>query len=261
MPYTLGSVPYLNAKPLVRWFEEVPGSVSVVYGVPSRLPGLLESGKVQAILVSSIEALRRPDLSIADDVAICSVQEVLSVRLFSKKPIAEIRRLALDASSMTSNALARIVLARRYGVEPECSSQPPDLDSMLRDHDAALLIGDNGMKAEVGDLVAIDLGAEWRAMTDLPFVWALWVGEPALGGELGDLLRGARRYGEANLERFAEEEATSVGLPAQFCRHYLTNVMSYRFGTDERKGLEAFRNEAEALGLLDAPRSLDLVTG
>lgn len=146
MPYTLGSVPYLNAKPLVRWFEEVPGSVSVVYGVPSRLPGLLESGKVQAILVSSIEALRRPDLSIADDVAICSVQEVLSVRLFSKKPIAEIRRLALDASSMTSNALARIVLARRYGVEPECSSQPPDLDSMLRDHDAALLIGDNGMR-------------------------------------------------------------------------------------------------------------------
>jgi len=252
VPYTLGSVPYLNAKPLVRWFEEVPGSVSVVYDVPSRLPRLLEEGEVQAILVSSIEALRRPDLSIADDVAICSEAEVLSVRLFSKNPIAEIRRLALDASSMTSNALARIVLARRYGVEPEYSAEPPELSSMLREHDAALLIGDKGMKAEAGEFVTLDLGAEWRAMTDLPFVWALWVGEPELAGELGELLREARRYGEANLERIAREEAPTVGLPEETCRHYLSEVMSYRFGPAEREGFDRFRQEAEALGLLGA---------
>ena len=253
MGYTVGSVPYPNAKPLVRMFEEneVETAVRVRYDVPSRLPGLLAAGEVQAILVSSIEALRRPDLSIADDVAICSRREVMSVRLFSKEPFDEIRTLALDASSMTSNALARIVLARRYGVEPDCRAMPPDLDSMLTTRDAALLIGDNGMRAEPGALRVLDLGAEWHALTGLPFVWALWVGEPALEGDLGEQLRQARRHGEARIEQIAREEAPRVEMDFGVCHHYLANVMSYRFGAPERESLEAFRREAERLGLLE----------
>ena len=61
MTYTVGSVPYLNAKPLVRMFEELgdDSPVKVIYDVPSRLPKLLEEGTVQAIMVSSIEALKQ----------------------------------------------------------------------------------------------------------------------------------------------------------------------------------------------------------
>ena len=147
--YRVGSVPYLNAKPLVRQFEDLGASspVSVVYDVPSQLPALLEAGEVQAILVSSIEALRHPDLHFADGVSICSQREVFSVRLFSKVPFGEIRRLALDASSMTSNALAQILLDQRFGVRPATTTLPPDLDLMLAECDAGILIGDNGMRA------------------------------------------------------------------------------------------------------------------
>src|SRR5471032_1724555 len=106
MKYTVGSVPYLNAKPLVRafevWGEESP--VNVIYEVPSKLPALLAAGEVQAIMVSSIEAFRHPGSRIAEGVCIGSQREVMSVRLFSKVPPRMIETLALDQSSMTSNA-------------------------------------------------------------------------------------------------------------------------------------------------------------
>lgn len=258
MSYTVGSVPYLNAKPLVRLFEERESPVRVVYDVPSRLPPLLAGGEAQAILVSSIESLRHPRLFVADDVAIASRGEVMSVRLFSRKPFDQIRRLALDASSMTSNALARIILRRCFGAEPECSPQAPNLDAMLQSHDAALLIGDNGMQAAAGGLEALDLGAAWRKLTGLPFVWALWVGDSALSGDLGDHLREARSHGEANLDRIAREESAGLGLEEDTCVHYLTRVMTYRFGPEERAGLDRFRDEARALGLLEPTPALSV---
>jgi predicted solute-binding protein len=60
--YVVGCVPYVNAKPLVTFFERLgdQSPVRVLYDVPSRLPALLDSGAAQAALVSSFEALRTP---------------------------------------------------------------------------------------------------------------------------------------------------------------------------------------------------------
>ena len=147
----------------------------------SLLPSMLDSGQADAIMVSSIHALVNPGSRVAACLSIGSQDEVLSVRLFSKVPIRQIKSLATDLSSMTSNALARIVLAEQYGVHPVSAPQPPSLDAMLRDHDACLMIGDNGMAAEANGLALLDLGREWRELTGLPFVWALWVGRRATG--------------------------------------------------------------------------------
>jgi len=135
MKYTVGSVPYLNAKPLVRMFEEMgeDSPVNVIYDVPSKLPQLLANGTVQAIMVSSIEALRNPGKRIAQGICIGTQKEVLSVRIFSKVPPKKIESLALDQSSMTSNALARIILKERYGAAPEVYPLAPSLSEMLAD--------------------------------------------------------------------------------------------------------------------------------
>lgn len=258
MKYRVGSVPYLNAKPLVRQFEDLGDAspVSVVYDVPSRLPALLEAGEVQAILVSSIEALRQPDLHFADGVSICSQKEVFSVRLFSKVPFAEIRRLALDASSMTSNALAQILLDQRFGVRPATTTLHPDLNTMLAECDAGILIGDNGMRATSNGLHVLDLGLEWNTWTGLPFVWALWVGRDEVLGPLGDHLRAAKEYGEARLDVIARDAAQEAGLQVELCEHYLLNIMSYNLGPRERAGFERYREELLQLGLLEAPKAL-----
>ena len=67
--FAVGSVPFVNARPLVAWFESLGSNspVNVVYDVPSNLPLLLDSGDVQAVLVSSYDALSTPNRTIAED--------------------------------------------------------------------------------------------------------------------------------------------------------------------------------------------------
>jgi chorismate dehydratase len=192
--YTVGSVPYVNARPLVRFFEEEAGRlpVTVVYDVPSKLPALLESGQADAVLVSSIDSLLSPDRRMAAGIGIASNGPVLSVRLFSRKPFDEIGSLALDQSSLTSNSLAKIILLERFGVTPIATPQPPDLEKMLQAHDACVLIGDIGMRAEGTGLHVLDLGEEWSRLTGLPFVWAVWLGNERLDTKLSQYLRIAR---------------------------------------------------------------------
>jgi chorismate dehydratase len=141
MKFKVGSVPYLNAKPLVRAFEVwgAESPVDVVYDVPSRLPELLASGEVQAIMVSSIESICHPGKRVAGGVCVGTQKEVLSVRVFSKVPPRKIQTLALDQSSMTSNALAQIILLQTYGAIPAVEPQPPNLNKMLATHDARRL--------------------------------------------------------------------------------------------------------------------------
>ena len=172
--FRVGCVPYVNARPLVACFDQPNEFVEVVYDVPSRLPALLDSGEVDAILVSSIEYLRRDDLVIAADVGIMSNGPVASVRMLSKVPLEEIQTLALDESSMTSNMLAQIILAER-GVRPALVTMEPDQAAMLAACDACVLIGDKGLEADGTGLVDVDLGADWTEMTGESFTWAVWL--------------------------------------------------------------------------------------
>ena len=191
--FRVGCVPYVNARPLVAAFDQPNEFVEVVYDVPSRLPALLDSGEVDAILVSSIELLRRDDLLPVSEVGIMSYGPVRSVRMLSKVPLKEIKTLALDQSSLTSNVLAQIILAEQ-GVFPKTETLSPDASDMLAHHDACVLIGDKGFEADGTGLVDIDLGEAWTSMTGLPFVWALWLGksvQPLNFTLLSALLHGA----------------------------------------------------------------------
>ena len=174
--FRVGCVPYVNARPLVAAFDQPNEFVDVVYDVPSRLPALLDSGEVDAILVSSIELLRRDDLLPVAEVGIMSYGPVRSVRMLSKVPLAEIKTLALDKSSLTSNILAQIILAEQ-GVFPATETADPDPTEMLKNHDACVVIGDIGFEAYGTGLVDIDLGQAWTDMTGMPFVWAMWLGK------------------------------------------------------------------------------------
>lgn len=249
--YTVGCVPYLNAKPLVRRFRDLGdrSPVHVVYDVPSRLPALLQDGLVQAILVSSIEALRTP-FRVADGVAIASRGEVRSVRLFSKVPFADIDTLALDPSSMTTNALAQIVLADAYDAKPAVKTFASDLDTMLRQCDAGILIGDAGMRQSSNGLHVLDLGQAWSDLTGLPFVWAVWLGGESLTPELAGLLRHAARWGRQHLEEIVPGAAEETGFSLAEARTYLAEVMDYDLGPEHKAGLAEFGRRLMARRLL-----------
>jgi chorismate dehydratase len=252
-PLRIGSVPYLNGKPLIAWFDSADCDVDarLIYDVPSALAPMLRAGELDVAMVSSFEALRAPGLRIVPDVSISADGLVKSVRLFSRVPYGEIRTVAMDASSLTSVALSRIVLADAFGAKPRCVPHPPDLEAMLTACDAALLIGELRL-FETPARFVLDLGEAGKALTGLPFVYAAWLApeEPARP-ELDEALLRARLWGEARLEELSVEWAARMALPLPAVQDYFHNVMRYDLDAPKRTALAEFRRRSAAHGICD----------
>jgi chorismate dehydratase len=130
--------------------------------VPSQCAALLHRGEVDVGLIPSIEYLRGR-YAIVPDIAIASRGPVSSVMLYTTRPMAEVRSIALDTSSRTSVALTRILCAREFRIQPMFEAHGPDLESMLVRNDAALIIGDQALFAD-----ASQAAVHSRQLTALP---------------------------------------------------------------------------------------------
>jgi chorismate dehydratase len=254
----VGAVEYLNTAPLIYNFREFAPEADLMLDVPSRLADRLAEGRLDVALIPSIEFFQNPGYSIVSDACIGCRGPVMSVKLFSRKTAAEIRRLALDEGSRTSAALVRILLKERFGLSPEL--EPLPIGASLEDTsaDAVLLIGDRAINSPPGRFAEVwDLGDEWWRWAKLPFVFAMWVARP--GFEPGTLERAFRRSrdaGIAHLEEIAKREAAGKGLTVPQCLAYLRDNLYFYLGPRERRGLALFYERTVEMGL--APAGVDL---
>lgn len=248
----VSAVSFLNARPLVHGLEALTDLFAVSYDLPSTCAQRLHAGDVDLGLVPAIEYLRG-DYRLVPEMAIGSDGPVLSVALFTRRPIAAVRTLALDDSSRTSVALTRILCARRWGIAPDLRPHAPDLAGMLDACDAALLIGDPAFDADPAALGAekIDLGEAWRQLTGLPFVYAAWTGRPGvLEPAHLEALRRVRDAGLAARDAIAGDYAAATGRSPAAVASYLRDNLSYTFGPRERAGLERFFALAVEAGIV-----------
>jgi len=248
----VGAVSYLNSRPLVHGLGDRPDLFSVRTDIPSACAALLHEGAIDVGLIPSVEYLQRPDYHIVPGVAVASRGPVASVALFTTRPIHAVRSIALDTSSRTSAALVRVLCARWFHIDPAWHAAAPDLDVMTRQCDAALMIGDPALFAEfeAKGLEKIDLGAEWTAMTGLPFVWACWVGAPdVVSRDAVRALQTARDAGVASLADIARDFAGPDDQKAARVHAYLRDNIRYGLGAEELTGLRRFYDEAGALGI------------
>jgi chorismate dehydratase len=146
----LGAVGYLNARPHVFGLERMP-RFDLRFDVPSQCAALLHDAEIDVGLIPSIEYLHG-SYAIVPDVAIASRGPVSSVMLYTTRPLAEVRSIALDTSSRTSVALTRILCAREFHIQPRFEPHSPDLESMLAHNDAALIIGDQALFTDTSRL-------------------------------------------------------------------------------------------------------------
>jgi len=254
-PIRLGAVNYLNARPLVYGLDKWPDLFALRFDPPSRCAELLHEDLIDVGIIPAIEYCRGPEYRIVPGMAIISARTVASVALFTKKPLEQVRTIAADTSSRTSNVLLRILCADRFGIAPEFRPMPPDPDAMLGACDAALIIGDPALFLDptAKGVEKIDLGEQWTDMTGLPFVWAFWAGRPGvLPPEAVSALRAARDAGVAA----SDEVATSYCGPAlaALCRAYLRDNIQYVLGDREIAGLRKFYDLASGHPLIDVPR-------
>jgi len=241
----VGAVSYLNAKPLYYGLEAHEPAVHLDIDLPSRLAARLGRGDLDVALIPSVEYFRgvAEGYEVLPGFAIAARGPVRSVKLFSRVPLGQIRRLALDEGSRTSQALTRVWL-------------DAELESTA---DAVLVIGDRAMKVPDAPFCeVVDLAEAWQTMTGLPFVFALWVVRPGVDlGDLPGLLDRCRADGLAHADALAATYGPKLGLDVDVCFDYLTQVLSYDLGEPELAGLRLFGRMAADLGL--APRGAELV--
>jgi chorismate dehydratase len=252
----VGIVNFVNARPLARGLERDPSGLELVYLPPARVADELAAGRIDVGLLPSIELARIPGLAVLPGCAIAATHEVRSVLLVSRVPVAEIRTLALDENSRTSAALVRLLLAARYGIEPELRAAAPRVEEMLATSDAALVIGDPALRVDRERHVVLDLAGEWLELTGLPFVFAVWAARAELATlEFASRFERSLELGLSELEAIVEETAVASGLTPAVLRDYYTRNLRFRLGDAERRGLAEFLRRAEAAGL--APSGLD----
>jgi chorismate dehydratase len=251
----IGCVKYLNARPLIRgWLGAVD------FDHPAALCRKLSSGKLDIALVSSIEYLRRPEYRIVDGVSVSADGPVYSVVVAHTGELSRVREIRIDPSSETSVALLRCLLVE-CGMKArvvEGEAPPPAGPRALvppRPSKAQLLIGDQAIqfrqkhpKARVWDLAE-----EWKNVTDLPFVFALWLARPevANAGEIAERLRALRRE---NLRRINEVITEQSEFDPDFCAHYFRDNLRFDFGDREKTGLREFHRACLACRLDVAPK-------
>jgi len=249
----VGTVPYLVGRPLDCELEREPG-FEVSRRVPADLVRALRKGELDVALVSSIELFREAGYRYVDHVAVSGEGTVASVQVFLRKPIEEVRSVALDPASQAAATLTRILLGGapnpRTFVEVAPGSDPAAARA-----DAWLEIGDAALKRALsaGAPPTFNPSKEWSRRTGLPFAFAVWIVRPdvALSRTQLDAFARARRRGASRIEALAEEASGAWSLPLADCRRYLEKECLYEPGAKLRPALLAFRDAAAALGLCD----------
>ena len=190
-----------------------------------------------------------------------------SVLLVSRVPMERLDKqpLLLTSDSETSVALIKILLSR-LGIEPvyvrgkvpegkngNCGF-PPDFAAFLIIGDSALLLREKGSFPFI-----YDLGEEWKKMTGLPFVFALWI----VRQEIFDLDRdrvfqvwqalcASRDYSLTHPEEFIDSVRTPAELSKTVCLRYIQNLR-YELSSPYQEGLKKYYHLLYQMGEIPQP--------
>lgn len=231
---------------------------------------MLATGQCEIALIPVIEYQRIPDLKIIPEIAVASKSRVRSVLIASRQPLEKIRRITLDTSSRTSQSLVKILFARRFGVQPVFTERTPDAvsnyENMLESSDAALVIGDPAMRLAISanqlGVKIFDLAEEWRALTGLPFVFAVWAVRNDAAYDpvaLTDDFLTAKHEGLQMREQIASQYSGELNMPLDDLHEYLRENVNYDLDEENILGLSRYFDLAYECGLIPPPRQIEFL--
>ncbi|CAL9456763.1 Chorismate dehydratase [Streptomyces sp. enrichment culture] len=252
----VGHIQFLNCLPLY-WGLARTGTLldlELTKDTPEKLSEQLVQGDLDIGPVTLVEFLKHADRLVAfPDIAVGCDGPVMSCVIVSQVPLERLdgARVALGSTSRTSVRLARLLLEERFGVRPDYYSCPPDLGLMMREAEAAVLIGDAALRANMIDgprygLDVHDLGALWKEWTGLPFVFAVWAArrdyaqrEPVVARKVHEAFLASRDLSLEEVDKVAEQAARWEAFDEQTLARYFT-TLDFRFGAPQLEAVAEF---------------------
>lgn len=214
----------------------------LTHEAPARCAHLLALGEVDAALVPAIEYQRIPEIAVVRGVCVGSRSRVRSVVLATKNlELKDVRTVALDTSSRTSVALIRVIFREFIGFEPEWKPAEANLHAMLRESDAALIIGDPAMVFSREGLCVYDLAALWRDHTGLGFVFAMWMARQHSVERVGAIdFAGGRDEGLEHVQEIVALYEKKLKLTSEELSTYLLENICFKLDEEMLAGLNLF---------------------
>lgn len=268
----VGHIQFLNCLPLYYGLVKNHAllDIELIKGTPTVLNDLLIKGVLDISPISSIEYARHCDsLVLFPDFTVSSDGEVKSILLISRFPIEELsgKKIALTNTSATSHVLLKLILGHAYAVNPEYLIAHHNVNRMLTDADAALLIGDIALKYSVDtkDFFLYDLGIEWKKLTGKKMVYAVWAvnrrfdkTQSALSRYVFEIIKKSMDYSTKHLQEIAEYAARWEPFSPTFLKEYFKSLR-FNFGEDYQEGLLLFYKMATENGSLQTIPELEFI--
>ncbi|KFG00696.1 menaquinone biosynthetic enzyme MqnA/MqnD family protein [Streptomyces europaeiscabiei] len=272
----VGHIQFLNCLPLY-WGLARTGTLldfELTKDTPEKLSEQLVRGDLDIGPITLVEFLRNADDLVAfPDIAVGCDGPVMSCVLVSQVPLERLdgARVALGSTSRTSVRLAQLLLAESVGVQPSYYTCPPDLPLMMREAEAAVLIGDAALRANLLDgpnygLEVHDLGAMWKAWTGLPFVFAVWAArrdylerEPEVTRKVHEAFLASRDLSLTEVTKVAEQAARWEAFDEQVLERYFT-TLDFRFGGPQLSAVAEFARRVGPTTGFPADVKVDLLS-
>ena len=260
----IGEIKFTNVWPIFYYFstEHLHCSVEWVTEVPTELNRKMREGEIDIGPISSFayganfeEYMLFPDLSVS------ARDQVNSILLFHREPLEEIasKTIALPTTSATSVNLLKIILGKFYQGNPQYFYEKPDLQHMMGQADAALLIGDDAIKAKWTnqEYRVTDLAAEWKKWTNKGMTFAVWAIRkqsverfPEQMQEIYNTFLRSKEQALLHPEPLIQKACSSIGGTSDYWSHYFSELV-YDFGPEQMEGLELYFKYAWELGLVE----------
>ena len=284
----IGIVRFLNARPLdyaIRRLSlagstihlassESPQRIEIIEEDPSRLCDLLLQGKLDCALISSVECLRNPtQIGWCQTVGICTHKRSHSILYIRRNPTtisqrdfpssfptsfpkeASVSKMYYDRASRSSVALWKCLYLQSHENLPESEEIPSsEIPRLLRQEGVGgILIGDPALqfledlkstKRKGEKWIVTDLGEWWYEKEGLPFVFALWaypLNRPIHDSFFEDSLQEGLEHISDILQQNRDSFHDS--------KHYLTEILHYRLGKEEKLSLKHFSKYLKKYGL------------
>jgi len=268
----VGRINYSNVWPIFYYFpfSKFGDSIQFIEQVPSTLNRGMASGDIDMGPISSFAYGENYDSYVLyPHLSVSAMKEVNSILLFHREPLEQIKdgSFALTSASATSVNLLKILLQKFYGGSPSYTTAAPNLDEMMKDHDGALLIGDDAIRAswiDTGYRVT-DLGQEWNKWTGKGMTFAVWAiredtvrKHPELVERVRQAFLESKDKALADPLPMVQDAQKIIGGTESYWLHYFSDLC-YDFGSEQWEGLNLYYRYAWELGLLPKPVPLKLL--